>query len=198
MAFSIYDASVPPMIRTLENLSKILDKAVAQAKSEDKDLKTLLEARLAPDMHPLTRQIQIRPEHLLTAASSGFKRSGGENFSYEIRIPSARQCDWLRETCAPPGHLTVQDLIVKDCRNPQSRLFNQPLLQRVCKDGSVPRPLLLTLSGDLADAVSGIAQDEVERACRHRLLARCQVSLHQLRALGEGRFHALKCRVRVG
>ena len=59
MAFSIYDASVPPMIRSLENLSKILDKAVAQAKTEDKDLKSLLEARLAPDMHPFTRQIQI-------------------------------------------------------------------------------------------------------------------------------------------
>jgi hypothetical protein len=47
------------MIRSLESLSKIIDKAVAQAKSEDKDLKTLLEARLASDMHPFTRQIQI-------------------------------------------------------------------------------------------------------------------------------------------
>jgi len=59
MTFSIYDASIPPMIHMLGSLSKILDKAVAQAKSEDKDLNTLLEARLAPDMHPLTRQIQI-------------------------------------------------------------------------------------------------------------------------------------------
>ena len=59
MSFSIYDASIPPMIRMFESLSKILDKAVAQAKSEDKDLNSLLDARLAPDMHPLTRQIQI-------------------------------------------------------------------------------------------------------------------------------------------
>src|SRR5258706_1453976 len=59
MSFSIYDASIPPMIRSLENLSKILDKAVAQAKSQDTALSSLLEARLAPDMHPLTRQIQI-------------------------------------------------------------------------------------------------------------------------------------------
>ena len=59
MTFSIYDASIPPMIRMFESLSKILDKAVAQAKSEDKDPNSLLEARLAPDMHPLTRQIQI-------------------------------------------------------------------------------------------------------------------------------------------
>jgi len=59
MAFTIYEASIPPMIRSLENLSKILDKAVSQAKSEDKGLNALLEARLAPDMHPFTRQIQI-------------------------------------------------------------------------------------------------------------------------------------------
>jgi hypothetical protein len=59
MSFSIYDASISPMIRTLQNLSKILDKAVAQAKAKDIPLATLLEARLAPDMHPFTRQIQI-------------------------------------------------------------------------------------------------------------------------------------------
>ena len=29
MAFTIYDASIPPMIRSLQSLSKILDKAVA-------------------------------------------------------------------------------------------------------------------------------------------------------------------------
>ena len=33
MSFSIYDASIPPIIRSLENLTKIIDKAVAQAKS---------------------------------------------------------------------------------------------------------------------------------------------------------------------
>jgi len=32
---------------------------VSQAKSEDKGLNALLEARLAPDMHPFARQIQI-------------------------------------------------------------------------------------------------------------------------------------------
>ncbi len=55
MAFSIYDATTPPMIRMLEALSKIIDKAVA----ETKDVNGLLEARLAPDMHPFPRQIQI-------------------------------------------------------------------------------------------------------------------------------------------
>jgi hypothetical protein len=59
MAYTIYEASVPLMVRSLTNLSKILDKAVAQAKAEDKPLGALLDARLAPDMHPFTRQIQM-------------------------------------------------------------------------------------------------------------------------------------------
>lgn len=59
MAFTIYDAAVPPMIRMLQNLSKILDKAVAQAKEKDMPASALLDARLAPDMHPLPRQIQM-------------------------------------------------------------------------------------------------------------------------------------------
>ncbi|HEY1962190.1 MAG TPA: DUF1993 domain-containing protein [Rhizomicrobium sp.] len=59
MPFTVYDALIPPMVRGFENLSTILDKAVAQWKSEDKDLSVLLDARLAPDMHPFPRQIQI-------------------------------------------------------------------------------------------------------------------------------------------
>lgn len=69
MAFSIYDASIPPMIRSLQNLSKILDKAVAQAKTTDMPLSTLLEARLAPDMHPLPNQIQIASDAAKGAAA---------------------------------------------------------------------------------------------------------------------------------
>ncbi|MDE3115855.1 MAG: DUF1993 domain-containing protein [Pseudomonadota bacterium] len=59
MSISIYEVCVPPMIHMLDSLSKILDKAVEQAKERDIPLSALLEARLAPDMHPLTRQIQI-------------------------------------------------------------------------------------------------------------------------------------------
>jgi hypothetical protein len=58
MSFSLYDATVPLMIRTLTNLSKIIDKAVAQAKTEDKPLAELIGAQLAPDMRPFSFQIQ--------------------------------------------------------------------------------------------------------------------------------------------
>jgi len=58
MTVTIYEFSIPPMIRALSNLSKILDKAASQAKAKDMPAQKLAEGRLAPDMHPLTFQIQ--------------------------------------------------------------------------------------------------------------------------------------------
>jgi len=58
MAYTIYDASVPVMIRALTNISKILDKAAAQAKAEDKPLAALIDGKLAEDMRTLPFQIQ--------------------------------------------------------------------------------------------------------------------------------------------
>ncbi|HEY8697240.1 MAG TPA: DUF1993 domain-containing protein [Rhizomicrobium sp.] len=75
MAFTIYDASIPPLVRSLQNLSKILDKAVAQAKAQDKDLNALLEAKLAPDMFAFTRQIQIASD---SAKGCGARLAGIE------------------------------------------------------------------------------------------------------------------------
>jgi hypothetical protein len=55
MSFSIYDASAPVFVATFTNLQAWLDKALAEGKDE----KTLMEARLTPDMYPLSKQIQI-------------------------------------------------------------------------------------------------------------------------------------------
>lgn len=59
MTFSIYSALIPPTKHILENQSKILGKAAAYAEAQQIDPATLLAARLAPDMFPLSRQIQI-------------------------------------------------------------------------------------------------------------------------------------------
>jgi len=58
MSYSIFDASVPVMIRALTNLTKILDKAIVQAKAQNIPIESLLEARLAPDMQPFVFQIR--------------------------------------------------------------------------------------------------------------------------------------------
>jgi hypothetical protein len=59
MSISLYDFSVPALTRGLTNLSAILDKAAAHAAEKKFDSVVLAQARLFPDMHPLTRQVQI-------------------------------------------------------------------------------------------------------------------------------------------
>jgi hypothetical protein len=59
MSLSMYQASVPSFVQMLNNLSAILDKAEAYAKNRKIDPEVLLNYRLAPDMLPFVRQVQI-------------------------------------------------------------------------------------------------------------------------------------------
>lgn len=59
MSLSMYEASIPVFTRMLGNLSKILAKAADFAESKGIDPAVLINARLAPDMYPLSRQVQI-------------------------------------------------------------------------------------------------------------------------------------------
>jgi hypothetical protein len=55
----MYDASVPAFVNMLKALSAILDKAARYAETKKIDPAVLVNDRLAPDMFPLSRQIQI-------------------------------------------------------------------------------------------------------------------------------------------
>lgn len=59
MSVSMYQASVPPMIHSLSNLRVILKKADAFVEAKKIDPSVLINARLYPDMLPLSRQVQI-------------------------------------------------------------------------------------------------------------------------------------------
>jgi hypothetical protein len=59
MTLSMHQAAVPVVTRALTNLAAILTKAEADATTRSIDPAIFLAARLAPDMHPLTRQVQI-------------------------------------------------------------------------------------------------------------------------------------------
>jgi uncharacterized protein len=59
MSLSLYDFSIPMLTRGLTNLSAILDKAAVHAAAKKFDSLALVQARLYPDMHPLSRQVQI-------------------------------------------------------------------------------------------------------------------------------------------
>jgi hypothetical protein len=55
MSLSLYDISAPLFLSGLKNLSVLLDKALASGIPESE----FLEARLAPDMLPLPKQVQL-------------------------------------------------------------------------------------------------------------------------------------------
>ena len=60
---SLHAFSAPTFARMLKNLAAILAKAEQQAKTKGYDPSVLLSARLAPDMFPLIRQVQIATDH---------------------------------------------------------------------------------------------------------------------------------------
>lgn len=59
MSISMYSATVPPIRNTLTNLAAILNKGAAHAEARKLDPAVLVNARLYPDMFPLSRQVQI-------------------------------------------------------------------------------------------------------------------------------------------
>jgi hypothetical protein len=59
MTLSMYSASVPVFSRMLKNLLAVFEKAEAFAAEQNIDLQTFVETRLAPDMIPLSGQVQI-------------------------------------------------------------------------------------------------------------------------------------------
>ncbi|HRD46410.1 MAG TPA: DUF1993 domain-containing protein [Caulobacter sp.] len=74
MSFSVYAASAPIFVRALNNAAAIIDKALAAGLDET----AILEARLAPDMHPFPRQIQMASD----AAKGAVARLAG------VEVPS--------------------------------------------------------------------------------------------------------------
>jgi uncharacterized protein len=73
MSLSLYQSSVPVFERSLVAFLGILDKAEAHAQTRKFDPTNYLSIRLAPDMLPLTRQIQTFCDH---AKNASFRLAG--------------------------------------------------------------------------------------------------------------------------
>jgi hypothetical protein len=73
MKISMYEACVPPLTRTLNNLAAILEKGAAHAEAKKIDPAVLVSSRLYPDMFPLSRQVQIASD----GAKGGASRLAG-------------------------------------------------------------------------------------------------------------------------
>ena len=80
MSHPLYDATIPAFARSLNALDACLDKAQIHADSLKCDIGNILGSRLAPDMFPLGRQIQITCDF---AKSISSRMVGVEVPSYE-------------------------------------------------------------------------------------------------------------------
>jgi hypothetical protein len=74
MSISMYAASAPLFLRMLGNLDQLLEKAEANAKERGFDPNVLVTQRLAPDMRPLSAQIQLASD---SAKGAMARLSGG-------------------------------------------------------------------------------------------------------------------------
>ena len=69
MSLSVHQVAVPTFTRMLKNLSAILQKGLAHAEAKEIDPSVLINSRLALDMLPLVRQIQIATNTVKNAVS---------------------------------------------------------------------------------------------------------------------------------
>jgi hypothetical protein len=78
MSLSLYDLSVPVFSHSLKALAEILKKAKAFTEAKKIDPAVLLQSRLAPDMFPLVKQVQLASDF----AKGGSARIAG------VEVPS--------------------------------------------------------------------------------------------------------------
>lgn len=69
MSLAIHDDIVPALLRALQQLQHVLQKGKAHADAQGWDPAVLLAMRLAPDMFPLTRQVQTATDFAKNAAA---------------------------------------------------------------------------------------------------------------------------------
>ena len=80
MTMSLYPVTVPVFIRTLTNLKFVLQKAQAHALEHKIEEAVFVDARLYPDMFPLSRQVQIATD---IARGCAARLAGAEPPSFE-------------------------------------------------------------------------------------------------------------------
>jgi hypothetical protein len=69
MSVSMYQISVPVFARAMGNLRAVLQKGAAHAEAKKFKPEVLLNSRLAPDMLPLTQQVQIATDQIKGSVS---------------------------------------------------------------------------------------------------------------------------------
>jgi hypothetical protein len=87
----MHQSSVPVFLHFLKALSANLDRGEAHARAKGTEEAKLVEARLAPDMFPLSRQVQIATDHAKGAAARLSSRDVPKYEDNETTFAALRQ-----------------------------------------------------------------------------------------------------------
>jgi len=126
MTISMHQASAPRFANTLRNLSAILDKAQAHCESKKIEPAALTQARLFPDMFPLTRQVQIACDTAKGAVArlAGVevpKHEDTEQSFAELKARIAKTIDFVESVSATKIDGTEEKEIVLAMRSGERR-----------------------------------------------------------------------------
>jgi hypothetical protein len=117
MKISMYETCVPTGIRMMNNLAAVLEKAEQHAQARKIDPDVFVSARLAPDMFPLSRQVQIASD---SAKAGAARLAGLEPPSYEDNektlpelVARAKKTAAYLETLGPGQFDGAEDRTVK-------------------------------------------------------------------------------------
>ncbi len=133
MQISMYQASVPRLANLLVNLSAILDKAQAAVDDGLIEMATLMDYRLAPDMYPFSKQVQI----VCDKARSVVARLARMEVPYyvddektlaELKLRIARTIEFIRSVPADRIDGTEDDEIVLPVTGKETRYSGLQLL----------------------------------------------------------------------
>jgi len=113
MSVSMYHFCIPTLTRMLNNISRIIDKAAAHCAAHKLDPQVVINSRLAVDMFPFSRQIQIMTDQ---AKGIGARLAGVENPSYadaevtfdDLKTRIAKTIAFL-ETLKPEQFIGAED-----------------------------------------------------------------------------------------
>jgi len=102
MTSAIYTMAVESFVPMLHSLAKLLDKGAQHAKAKSFDAAVLANARLAPDMFPLIRQIQIACDSAKHGAARLMDREppkyeDNEQTLDELKARIAKTIDYLEK-----------------------------------------------------------------------------------------------------
>ena len=109
MSFSLYDAAIPAFLRQLQGLQNVLGKVASFAETKKVEPSVLLNMRLAPDMYPFVRQVQMATDHANGVAARLTNVPVPKNPDVETTVPEleariAKTVDFLKsvtpEQCA--------------------------------------------------------------------------------------------------